>query len=379
MKIKRLLAALLACIFVFNIVPPAVFAENPVFTIAGEDTEAEVGPQAMVNINMSENTGFSVMNLYYTYDEDYFTLNRVINKVPSLHMLHQKTTVWDGETDYEKDGPLATLVFDVAEDTPYGKYEIGVHLISAANSDLEYVKPETVNATVTVTPIRVKGVDIINPDVTLDVGATEKLIANVTPEAAADKSISWQSANKSDATVDENGVVKGVAYGTTEIIATTNDGGFTDRVKVSVNCPHSYSSKVIAPTYLEHGYTIYTCDICGHSYNDNFKDPLDRTPIEEADISLEYTDAFYEGKPLEPKVYISYDGKTLDPKTELKITYGKNNEVGVATVIVEGINRFYGTVTLSFGVSFEVIPEPLVNGSAVSDYGKILLSWGRSQ
>ena len=103
MKIKRLLAALLACIFVFNIVPPAVFAENPVFTIAGEDTEAEVGTQAMVNINMSENTGFSVMNLYYTYDEDYFTLNRVINKVPSLHMLHQKTTVWDGETDYEKD------------------------------------------------------------------------------------------------------------------------------------------------------------------------------------------------------------------------------------------------------------------------------------
>ena len=379
MKIKRLLAALLACIFVFNIVPPAVFAENPVFTIAGEDTEAEVGTQAMVNINMSENTGFSVMNLYYTYDEDYFTLNRVINKVPSLHMLHQKTTVWDGETDYEKDGPLATLVFDVAEDTPYGKYEIGVHLISAANSDLEYVKPETVNATVTVTPIRVKGVDIINPDVTLDVGATEKLIANVTPEAAADKSISWQSANKSVATVDENGVVKGVAYGTTEIIATTNDGGFTDRVKVSVNCPHSYSSKVIAPTYLEHGYTIYTCDICGHSYNDNFKDPLDRTPIEEADISLEYTDAFYEGKPLEPKVYISYDGKTLDPKTELKITYGKNNEVGVATVIVEGINRFYGTVTLSFGVSFEVIPEPIVNVSAVSVYGKILLSWGRSQ
>ena len=60
MKIKRLLAALLACIFVFNIVPPAVFAENPVFTIAGEDTEAEVGTQAMVNINMSENTGFSV-------------------------------------------------------------------------------------------------------------------------------------------------------------------------------------------------------------------------------------------------------------------------------------------------------------------------------
>ena len=378
MKIKRCLAALLVCIFIFNIFPPVVFAESPDFTIAGEDTEAEIGTQALVNINLSNNTGFSVLNLYYTYNEDYFTLKEVKNKAWPLTMMHEKTTVWDGNTNYEADGTLATLVFDVAEDTPYGTYEIGIHLLSAANTDLEYVYPVTVNATVTVTPIKVKGVDIFNSDITLDVGAMEQLVANVTPNEAADKSVVWHSADNSVATVDQNGVVTGVGYGTTEIIVTTNDGGYTDRCKVSVNCPHRYAGKVIAPTYLEHGYTIYTCEICGHSYSDNFVDPLERTPIDQADISLEYTEAFYEGKPLEPQVYISYQGERLDAATELKVTYSANDGVGVGTVTVEGINRFVGTVTLTFTVTYEVIPEPIVNVSAISDYGKILLSWGRS-
>ena len=51
---------------------------------------------------------------------------------------------------------------------------------------------------------------------------------------------------------------------------------------------------MIAPTYLEHGYTLYTCSICEHSYSDHFVDPLERTPIEQAEMSLEYNKAFYE-------------------------------------------------------------------------------------
>ena len=378
MKLKRWIAALLACVLFFNIFPLSALAETPEFTIAGQDTEAEVGAQAMVNIHMSNNTGFSALNLYYTYNEDYFTLNKVINKAWPLVMTHDKTTVWDASTDYTADGTLATLVFDVAKDTPYGTYEIDIHLISAANMKLEHVYPVTVSATVTVTPVKAKGVEIYNSDVSLDAGETEQLIANVFPEEAADKSVVWHSENEAVATVDENGVVTGVAYGTTDIVVTTRDGGYTDRCSVSVNCSHNYNSKVIAPTYREHGYTLYTCAICGHSYSDDFVDPLERTPIEQADITLEYTEAFYEGKPLEPQVYVSYQGEVLDAATELRVTYGDNDGVGIATVTVEGINRFTGTVTLTFAVSFEVIPEAIVNVSAVSDYGKILLSWGRS-
>lgn len=37
---------------------------------------------------------------------------------------------------------------------------------------------------------------------------------------------------------------------------------------------HNYTSKVIAATCTEQGYTTYTCSICGDSYNDNYVDAL---------------------------------------------------------------------------------------------------------
>ena len=261
MKLKRIIAALLVCVLTFNFLPAAAYFSAPEFTIAGESTEVEVGAQAEVNLNISNNPGFSVLNLYYTFNEEYFTLKEVKSKVDQFTMTHEKTTVWDAVNNYNGNGTLATLVFDVAEGTPCGTYEIGINLLSAANEKLERVEPVTVNATVTVTPIKVKGVEIYNPDVSLDIGATESLIAGITHENAENKGVTWTSLDKSIATVDENGVVTGVAYGTTEIVVTTVDGGYTDRCKVSVNCNHSYDSKVIAPNYTEHGYTVYTCKI----------------------------------------------------------------------------------------------------------------------
>ncbi len=35
------------------------------------------------------------------------------------------------------------------------------------------------------------------------------------------------------------------------------------------DCAHKYSTVVVDPTCTEDGFTTYTCDLCGHSYNDN--------------------------------------------------------------------------------------------------------------
>ena len=40
------------------------------------------------------------------------------------------------------------------------------------------------------------------------------------------------------------------------------------------DCDHSYSTKVVAPTCTKDGYTTYTCDICGDSYDDNYTDKI---------------------------------------------------------------------------------------------------------
>ena len=48
-------------------------------------------------------------------------------------------------------------------------------------------------------------------------GSDSTLTAVVSPENATDKTLEWSSADPAIATVDENGVVRGVAVGTTEI------------------------------------------------------------------------------------------------------------------------------------------------------------------
>ncbi|MBR2744364.1 MAG: Ig-like domain-containing protein [Clostridia bacterium] len=91
---------------------------------------------------------------------------------------------------------------------------------------------KTASIEVTVEPKSSDGSDSADPVITpseaqsIKVGETVKL--------SADKSVTWSTGNKSVATVDSEGNVKGVGAGTTEISATTSDGRFST-VKVTVS------------------------------------------------------------------------------------------------------------------------------------------------
>lgn len=63
--------------------------------------------------------------------------------------------------------------------------------------------------------------------VNLKVGSTVKLTANVAPDEATDKSVTWSSDNPEAATVDENGTVTVVGEGTAVITVTTIVGELT--------------------------------------------------------------------------------------------------------------------------------------------------------
>lgn len=141
---------------------------------------------------------------------------------------------------------------------------------------------------------------------------------------------------------------------------------------------HTYELEVVPPTYLEQGYTLYICSVCGDTYKDTYVDPLTRIDLSSATLELEYTSVFYEGLALMPNVTLTYEGETYDSSKELKVSYTNNNQVGTATVTVEGINKFKGTVELQFRISYEVIPERIVNVIAIGEIGKVSLSWGES-
>ena len=80
----------------------------------------------------------------------------------------------------------------------------------------------------------VKSVEFEDEEVFTTIEGTVELNPIVLPENALDKSVTFESADESIATVDENGVVTGQNVGTTTVTVTTVDGGYTATIKVTV-------------------------------------------------------------------------------------------------------------------------------------------------
>ena len=82
--------------------------------------------------------------------------------------------------------------------------------------------------------VSVSGVELNKSSLTLNVGDEKSLGVTVSPSNASDKSLVWTSSDSSVVSVDSNGRVTAKKAGTATITVKTNDGGFTDTVKVTV-------------------------------------------------------------------------------------------------------------------------------------------------
>ena len=109
-----------------------------------------------------------------------------------------------------------------------GKYP-GKVVIKATAPDDSY---QGATCVVTVTQ-GVTGVEIPETEV-VSLGGNVTLSAQVFPEFATNKAVTWSTSDERIAYVDPNGVVVGVSEGVATITCTTVDGGFTDTCKVSV-------------------------------------------------------------------------------------------------------------------------------------------------
>ena len=100
------------------------------------------------------------------------------------------------------------------------------------------------NATILEEKVPVTGIRFDKENILFsEIGETALLRATVLPEDADNKNVRWESSNEKVATV-ENGIVTCKGYGTAEISATTEDGGFTAVCKVTAE------RKEILPTSI---------------------------------------------------------------------------------------------------------------------------------
>ena len=79
--------------------------------------------------------------------------------------------------------------------------------------------------------VELTGIALSEHDITLEKGANKVLVVTFTPENATNKNVTWVSSDPSIATVTD-GIVVGVAPGTTEVVA--KSGSLTDKCTVTV-------------------------------------------------------------------------------------------------------------------------------------------------
>lgn len=97
--------------------------------------------------------------------------------------------------------------------------------------------------------VAVTGVSV-NPAYTfINVGESVRITATVSPSNATNKAVTWRSSNPAVATVNNSGLVSGVAAGQVTITATTSDGGHTAVAQIGV---------LTAPTTTQYTLTVQT-------------------------------------------------------------------------------------------------------------------------
>ncbi len=119
----------------------------------------------------------------------------------------QPTVSYESTPDTYKEG-LVTIKASGAAVPVGGNYE----------ENITYV-----DGTLTITSVAVTGVSLNKNSLTLTVGESDTLTADVTPTNATNKSVSWDSSDPSVAEVDANGKVTAVKAGSATITATTQN------------------------------------------------------------------------------------------------------------------------------------------------------------
>lgn len=120
----------------------------------------------------------------------------------------------------------------------------GSTIIKATSEDGGYTDTATIEVINYNNIIEEKSIAFASSGYTVGIGSTKSLIPIITPSNATFKSVRFESSNPNIATVDENGVVRGLKEGTVSITATTNRNRLKATTTIIVKYINATSVKV---------------------------------------------------------------------------------------------------------------------------------------
>lgn len=216
--------------------------KDPVLNIADYNLDQLYG--ANYDVDLTQPIGSRIKNLKYNgkliQDTDVFTVainNYRYNggggfmKYAGLSNTDPSIVTYDSAKSKGDDGQVRSLMMS------YIQTHGTISPVCADNWKLS-------NTPVT-QQVDVNGVQLNKNSLTVNINNSEALIATVLPTNATNKGVKWSSSNTSIATVDDNGVVKGIASGNVVITVTTVDGGYTAKADVTVKIEQQIAVKSV--------------------------------------------------------------------------------------------------------------------------------------
>lgn len=100
-------------------------------------------------------------------------------------------------------------------------------------------------------------------------------------------------------------------------------------------------------------------------------------------LSLWQDQFLYTGDVIEPEVIVTYEGRVLRKDLDYRVTYENNIEVGMATIVVNGIREYWGEATIQFEIldnslyraDIKVLNGPFVyTSNAISPEVRVVLN-----
>lgn len=170
-----------------------------------------------ITVSPAKVTGITMAETAQTFINNTVQLNAVLQPSNATN----KQITWTSSDQTIATVSSAGLVTGVA---------LGTAVITAKSTDGNF----TATTTVSVLPIPVTGITIVENVLQIILLNTVQAHALIAPANAANQQITWTSSNESIATVNATGLITGLSIGTAVITAKTNDGNFTATTNVTV-------------------------------------------------------------------------------------------------------------------------------------------------